>query len=626
MQNRYRIVRLHAEGGTATVYLASRIGMDDEVLLAVKQLKPESLQPAEFLNEVKILFRLNHPNLPKVYDFFEEGGQCYLVTEFVDGFSLSDLVRRAGPLGEDEAVGYALQITGILRYLHEGPERVIHRDLKPGNLLVGRDGKVKLIDFGIARALRSQATAVHAFTESFSSPEQRLNLATDERSDIYSFGATLYYLLRGNPPEQEFLHALGRKGRRRAVSRELERIIRRCLEADPEDRYQSFAEVEGDLLAYRRARRTLLARRIRIAAAVAGAAMLVVVGRTMFTPQAYPIFGDEHLVLGGQVVMHLALPPARLQAEQRLVWLIHDRQVPGQPVATFTGRAAVTFQPPAPGVYLVEVRDGERRLSQRKEITVYQTVQSPSEALLAQPLRLEAGPAPAELAGRSYLWIWEIADGRGQVVERTTRQPWLDYVFPQDGVYAVRLAVLVRVEGSFDLLIRPPAEVRKEIKVSRYLVPEPDRIVYQSSFEEEARGWPVDWTLVGPAAYDREMGFHGMRSVRLQDLPDERSYAIATVPLEGGRRYRVTVWAKGSEVAEGAVQILEARFRSMRDDSYLMPGRRVVQAWHGDFEWQQLALEFTLPDAEGANLEIYLKAVGRGSVWFDSCVVEVFDA
>ncbi|MDQ7795042.1 MAG: serine/threonine-protein kinase [bacterium] len=624
LQDRYRVLKLQDEGGTATVYLAARLGMDEEVRLAVKQLKPESLAPQEFLNEVRLLFRLNHPNLPKVYDFFQENGEYFLVTDFVDGETLSSLVRERGAVNEDEAADYALQVCDIFRYLHEGPDRIIHRDLKPSNLMVDRSGQLKLIDFGIAMRRGSRGTAVHGFTESFASPEQRLNLLTDERSDIYSFGATLYYLLRGNPPDQEFLHALGRS-RRRVVSRELERIVKTCLEADPDRRYQSFAEVADDLQAYRVARRTSMGRRLRLAAAVVAVAAVVLGGRALLDPRAFTVFGDEYALAGSKVVLHLALPPSRLAAEEELKWFIYDRQVPGEPVATFQGRAAVTFEPQVPGVYAVEVRDGERRISERKEIAVYQNVAAPGEVLLAQTLRLTASPALPEIPGRSHEWQWELADGRGGVTERTTGQPWLDYVFPEAGVYAVRLAVLVRVAGSFDLLVRPPPELKTEIRVAQYLVAQPERIIYKSSFEEEARGWPAEWTLVGRAAYEREMGFHGLRSVRLAGAQDERSYAITTLALREGRRYRITVWVKGSEVAPGGRQILEAQFRSMVDDSYVLPGQRIVQQWSGDFEWSQMSLDFKLPPGLDTNLEIYLKAVGPGTVWFDSCVVEVLD-
>ena len=629
LQDRYRIVGLQAEGGTASVYLATRLGMDQEVRLAVKQFPAGTVPPAEFLNEVRVLFRLSHPNLPKVYDFFQEGGHYFLVTDFVDGQTLADLVQaRGGSLDEDEVIEHGLAICAIFRYLHETPERVVHRDLKPGNLMVDADGRLKLIDFGIARALRGDGNArgVHGFTESFSSPEQRLNLPADERSDIYSFGVTLYYLLRGVPPEQEFRRTLGGT-RRRSVSRGLQRIVRRCLEADPEARFPSFAELERDLQAYRRLRRTTLGRRLKAGVGLAAVALLALLVRSVLAPTEFPLIGDSHALPGSRVAMHLALPPARLAAtEPRLQWVIYDRQLPGEPVATFQGRAAISFEPPRPGIYRVEVRDGDRRISEVRELVVYQVVSVPAEVLLGQSVRLEVSPQVPESPGRSHRWRWSIADPQGQTVERVTDVPWLEYRFPAAGRYQINLAVLVRVEGAFDVMVASPPDAARLVETVLYHVPRPERIVSRSGFETAERGWPVNWTLVGQGVvHDPGEGRGGPGTVRLTDVLDERIYAITTLPAEGGSRYRVTVWARGRAVAPLGQQILEVQFRSMVDDRFVLPPRRVTHARSADFEWGQMSLEFVLPDSVAANLELYLKTVGRGTIWFDDFTVEVLD-
>ncbi len=629
LQDRYRIVGLQAEGGTAQVYLATRLGMDEEVRLAVKQFPSGATPPQEFLNEVRVLFRLSHPNLPKVYDFFQEGGHYFLVTDFVDGQTLAELVQaRGGSLDEAEVIEFGLSICAIFHYLHETSERVVHRDLKPGNLMLDADGHLKLIDFGIARALRGDedTPGVHGFTESFSSPEQRRNLPTDERSDIYSFGVTVYYLLRGVPPEQEFLQTLEGR-RRRTVPRGLQRILRRCLEREPEARYPSFAELERDLQTYRRLRRTTLSRRLKTGAGLVALVALSLLARAVLAPAEFPLIGDRHALPGSRVVMHLALPPARLAAtEPRLRWEIYDRQLPGEPVAIFQGRAGITFEPPRPGIYRVEVRDGDRRIGETRELVVYQVVSVSSEVLLGQSVRLEASPQVPESPGRSHRWRWSIAGPQGQTVERVTDVPWLDYRFPVAGRYEVNLAVLVQVEGSFDVMIVGPPGAARFVEGVTHHLPEPERIISQSGFDAVERGWPVNWTLVGQGATpDPGEGHGGPGTVRLTDVLDERSYAITTLPAEGGRRYRVTVWTRGRGVDPQGQQVLEVQFRSMVDDRFVLPPRRVTHTRSGDFAWGQMSLEFALPDGVAANLELYLKAVGRGTVWFDDFVVEVLD-
>jgi serine/threonine-protein kinase len=629
LQDRYRIVDLRAEGGTASVYLATRLGMDEEVRLAVKQFPAGTVPPIEFLNEVRVLFRLSHPNLPKVYDFFQEGGHYFLVTDFVDGQTLADLVQaRGGSLEEEEVIEHGLAICAIFRYLHETPERVVHRDLKPGNLMLDADGRLKLIDFGIARVLHGDGSArgVHGFTESFSSPEQRLNLPTDERSDIYSFGGTLYYLLRGVPPEQEFRRTLGGT-RRQVVSRGLQRIVRRCLEAEPEARYPSFAELERDLQAYSRLRRATLGRRLKAGVGLAVVVSLALLARWVLAPAEFPLIGDSHALPGSRVAIHLALPPARLAAtEPRLQWIIHDRQLPGEPVATFQGRAGISFEPPRPGIYRVEVRDGNRRVSEVRELVVYQVVSVSAEVLLGQSAKLEVRPQVPESPGRSHHWRWSIVDPLGQTVERITDVPWLEYRFPSAGRYRVNLAVLVRVEGAFDVMVTSPPDAARLVEVVPYHIPRPEWIVNRSEFETAERGWPVNWTLVGRGViHDPGEGRGGPGSVRLTDVLDERTYAITTLPAEGGRRYRVTVWTRGRGVAPPGQQVLEVQFRSMVDDRFVLPPQRVTHTRSADFPWGQMALEFTLPDGVAANLELYLKTLGRGTIWFDDFVVEVLD-
>jgi len=263
----YRIVEKIAEGGMGQVYRARDEHLAREV--AIKVLPPGTLadEPSRkrFHKEAIALSKLNHPNIATIHDFDTQQGVDFLVMEYIPGVTLSEKLAK-GPLAEKEVIALGAQLAEGLSAAHE--HGVIHRDLKPGNLRLTIEGRLKVLDFGLAK-LRLPVTA-SALTESISqiegtagtmpymAPEQLLGEEIDARSDIHAAGAVLYEMATGQRPfaEVEMSQLVAAILRRPPVpptmlipriSMELERIIGKCLEKDPENRYQSMRELAVDL-------------------------------------------------------------------------------------------------------------------------------------------------------------------------------------------------------------------------------------------------------------------------------------------------------------------------------------------------------------------------------------------
>jgi len=211
--------------------------------------QPQAIQ--NFLAEARILSRLNHPNLPAFTDFFTEGTRDYLVMEYIDGDTLEDLLdRNKGPFSEQRVLGWARQLCDVLEYLHNQQPPVIFRDMKPGNIMVTRSGRIiKLIDFGIARLFRpsgSQDTQLLG-TPGFAPPEQYGSAQTDERSDIYSLAMTLFQLMTLAVSENGFgLTNVHTKFPN--ISPPVARALEKATSLRPEDRYESIVVFRRALL------------------------------------------------------------------------------------------------------------------------------------------------------------------------------------------------------------------------------------------------------------------------------------------------------------------------------------------------------------------------------------------
>jgi serine/threonine-protein kinase len=266
--NRYRIEREIARGGMAEVYLAIDESLNRQV--ALKALFPEFAREPSFVErfrrEAQAAANLNHPNIVGIYDWGQEAGTYFIVMEYVEGRSLRDLIRSEGPIEPGRAADITAEIASALAFAHRSG--VVHRDVKPGNVLITPQGHVKVTDFGIARAGASDGltqTGSVMGTATYFSPEQAQGLAVDGRSDVYSLGVVLYELVCGgvpfvadSPVSVAYKHVreepVPPSQRNTDVPPALEQIIMSALAKDPDQRYQSADDMRADLLRFRRGR------------------------------------------------------------------------------------------------------------------------------------------------------------------------------------------------------------------------------------------------------------------------------------------------------------------------------------------------------------------------------------
>jgi serine/threonine protein kinase, bacterial len=259
LNHRYLIVKRIGRGGMAAVYLAADTRLSNKVC-AVKEMSDTALiDPSEqqqardaFQREAQMLAQLNHPNLPKVNDFFEESGKLYLVMDYIEGQTLeAALDASAGGLPESHVLDWARQLCEVLDYLHHCSPPIIFRDLKPGNIMLDRQNCIKLIDFGVARLFKpGQTQDTTSFgTDGYAPPEQYGKGQTDARSDVYALGVTLHQLLtRYDPAATPFTLPPARQVNP-AVSAQVEQALIKATQTVPVNRYQSAAEFRQALLA-----------------------------------------------------------------------------------------------------------------------------------------------------------------------------------------------------------------------------------------------------------------------------------------------------------------------------------------------------------------------------------------
>jgi len=261
---RYELQRRLARGGMAEVFLAQ-----DQLLgrpVAVKVLFPEFATDPSFVErfrrEAQAAANLSHPNIVGVYDWGREGKTYYIVMEYVEGRSLSEIIRTEGPLPAVQAAEIAKEIASALGFAHKND--VVHRDMKSGNVIVSNSGQIKVADFGIATAIsgtgQSNLTQTGAVmgTATYFSPEQAQGKPLDGRSDLYSLGIVMYEMLTGSPPfsgdspvsiaykhvqEQPELISTKRPG----VAEALQAITAKLLNKEPDQRYSRAEELQSDL-------------------------------------------------------------------------------------------------------------------------------------------------------------------------------------------------------------------------------------------------------------------------------------------------------------------------------------------------------------------------------------------
>jgi len=266
LEGRYRILGIQGIGGMSTVYKAQDMRFSKVTrLCAVKQMLNTATDPQvralikhNFEREANILASLSHPGIVQVYDFFSEGDRSYLVLEYVDGKDLEALLTETeGFLPEAQVVSWAIQVCEVLSYLHShDPQPIVFRDIKPANIMLNNHGRIRLLDFGIAKIFQSGQKGTMIGTEGYTPQEQYRGIA-EPRVDIYALGATMHHLLSKQDPRLEppfSFHERPIHKTNPTVSRELTDIINRALEYDPNDRFGSAEEMQRALMSLGSAR------------------------------------------------------------------------------------------------------------------------------------------------------------------------------------------------------------------------------------------------------------------------------------------------------------------------------------------------------------------------------------
>ncbi len=259
LNERYEVVDKVGSGGMADVYNARDLRLNRNV--AIKVLKQEYSSDAKFVSkfrgEAQSVAGLSHPNIVNVYDVEDDDNLHYIVMELVEGITLKKFIEKKGRLEINEAIGIGIQIAQGIEEAHKN--NIIHRDIKPQNIIISKEGKVKVTDFGIAKAATSNTITSNAMgSVHYISPEQARGGYSDEKSDIYSLGVTIFEMLCGTVPFQgestvsvAFAHVHEEAPKISdlddAIPRSLSRIVQKCMQKKPDMRYENAAALIMDL-------------------------------------------------------------------------------------------------------------------------------------------------------------------------------------------------------------------------------------------------------------------------------------------------------------------------------------------------------------------------------------------
>ncbi len=304
---RYELNHLIARGGMAEVYRAHDRLLDRPVALKVlfPELSVDRSFVERFRREAQAAANLSHPNIVPVFDWGEDTGTYFIVMEYIDGRPLSSILKSAGPLSAERTADIGAHVAAALGYAHK--HGVVHRDVKPGNVLITDDGQVKVTDFGIARAVNTEEsltqTGAVMGTATYFSPEQAEGLGVDSRSDIYSLGVVLFEMVTGRPPflgESPVAVASKHVRDNPPAPRELnpqipptfEAIILKSMAKDPAHRYATAEELRADLVRFNEGRSVLAMDDTTAMIGVAGATTAVAAAAGMDATRAVAPVGD----------------------------------------------------------------------------------------------------------------------------------------------------------------------------------------------------------------------------------------------------------------------------------------------------------------------------------------------
>jgi eukaryotic-like serine/threonine-protein kinase len=306
LRQRYKITKIVGQGGMGSIYQAEDLRLPGR-LCAMKEIQPElgaapeAQQQAQeqFLQEASILARLDHPNLPKVSDFFQQDDRAYLVMDFVPGKDLREVIfdtwGKGEPLAEAQVLNWAEQIVDALDYLHTHEPPVLHRDIKPANLKLTPTNRIKLVDFGLVKLMnqddartitvvQGRGTVLYTPLEQYGDDSGH----TDPRSDIYALGATLYHLLTGQAPpsaKARFLNP-GRLHPPRQVNRQLGKAVSEAIlwamEMHPDHRPETARQFLLALRGQARRTRTAVVQETELTTALRENRLLIFATATLF--------------------------------------------------------------------------------------------------------------------------------------------------------------------------------------------------------------------------------------------------------------------------------------------------------------------------------------------------------
>lgn len=431
-KSRYVILEKVAQGGMGAVYKAQDRRLQDRIV-AVKEMSESAVAPAErqrvldcFKREAELLARLEHPNLVRVSDLFQEGDRHYMVMEFVDGRTLEKMLDgRSEPFSEERVLLWAEQLCDLLSYLHNQQPKIVYRDMKPANVMVlnGTD-VVKLIDFGIARFFKpgKRRDTIELGTDGYAPPEQYGKSQTDERADVYALGAMLHRLLTLRDPAAVPFQFPDVRSLNPKVSHHVDAAIAKAVQPAKEQRYESIEEFGAALLGGGEPRRTALRGKDR--AAEKGPRLAP--GNLVATPDAID-FG--RVTIGGSVpfrLMKVDVPPGeKATLDISVPWLdVHPRGIDK------SGDVTVT-------VYPQRLRLGRRSLSGLGWVAWPARFLVPAERAFSSHVKIKSNGntlrVPVSIVA---------VPSRGRVVAG-----WGATVLVMSGVYVVAGVLLVLVLG-----------------------------------------------------------------------------------------------------------------------------------------------------------------------------------
>lgn len=257
IDGKYKILSEIGHGGMSTVYLA--INEKANKPWAIKEVRKNGVKDFEIVRqsllvEINLLKKLKHPGLPSMIDIIDQGENYLIVMDYIEGNTLEKVIREKGAQEQEKVVDWAIQLCDVLDYLHTRKPVIVYRDMKPSNIMLRSDGSVVLIDFGTAREFkeRNVADTTCLGTQGYAAPEQFGGMGqTDARTDIYCLGATMYHLVTGHNPSTPPYEMYPITHWNPNLSTGLEKIILKCTQRNPQDRFQSVRELKYALEHYR---------------------------------------------------------------------------------------------------------------------------------------------------------------------------------------------------------------------------------------------------------------------------------------------------------------------------------------------------------------------------------------